>query len=166
MMSGITDGLADYAIIKAGLSIIPIFIFLCIAFFSLYYNLIQNYQFRLGNIYTKNIINQSSNNIIFPILNQKLKYNANIKYDIDLPLQKNNDPYINGNVKVYYPLKNSSNYTLYYNPTWIAGIMSCLFCLIFILSIVWLIFLINNKNIAAINGGIELSESVYSAFKR
>jgi hypothetical protein len=165
MVAMITKGLANYAIIKAALTTIPIFLFLCVSLYYLKYNLGLNYQYSQGNIYT-DVNKKLSNNIANSISDQQLNYTADILYDVLLPLQKNNIPYSNGNVSVYYPLKTPSIYSLNYNPVNVGGIMSCICCLLFISSIFWLYFLSTHKSFAAVDGGLEVSNSIFNMFNR
>jgi hypothetical protein len=172
MVSMITEGLADYATIKAALTIIPIIFFMCFALYLLCYNLNLNYKYSQGTIYavmdnqSSTTNNQSSNSSVNPTINQRLSYTADILYDVSLPIMDKNQSYNNGNVSVYYPQKTPSNYSLYYNPTYIAVFASGTCCLILILSIFWLYFLSTHRGFASVDGGLDVTNSIFNMFRR
>lgn len=152
------NGLASYAIIRSGLSIIPIIITICVLLFFLKYYLSLDYRYSLGNIYqvSNNIDNSTS---------QRLSYVADISYNILLPKQPDNKLYNNGNTSVYYPIKTPALYSLS-NPTYILEIFSCVCCLILLMSIFWFYILLTNPNFAAVDGGIEATNSLFSMFSK
>lgn len=157
------QGLADYKIIKSGISVVVIFYLLCSAISFLIYSMSKNYQ------KTEGIINTITSN-----QTQTLTYTVDKEYIKIIPFQitninnvtTSNPVYQTGNCIVYYAKNNPNDYNINTNPVFILEIASGFLCLLVIIGILWFLFLRSNRGVAGVLGGIDAAQTVSDSFLR
>jgi len=157
------QGLADYKIIKSGISVVVIFYLLCSAISFLIYSMSKNYQ------KTEGIINTNTSN-----QTQTLTYTVDKEYIKIIPFQitninnvtTSNPVYQTGNCIVYYAKNNPNDYNINTNPVFILEIASGFLCLLVIIGILWFLFLRSNRGVAGVLGGIDAAQTVSDSFLR
>ena len=150
----IQNGLAQYEILRSGVTVVICLLCICSASFSIFSSYNKHYILTTGTVTN----NYSSNNIF---TSQTLNYTVdNQKYTFDIPLTTNNKSktsratYQTGNVSVYYSKNNPQIYHVGNNPMILSEIWLCVACILTVFSILWFIFIRKNKDLAAATGGI------------
>jgi hypothetical protein len=170
-MDTISSGLGFYAKIRAwGGLIILILIFISAIYcvFSTYdkYDLAKNgqttYKQNINGKYLdcdKNDINNS--NCLF-----YTEYDDNNnKHHMNIIQAPDKSKVMVGSSPIYYEKNNTSNYVnTPINPFNMASGISCIICILIIISSIYLYFLIQNKDFAAVSGGLQAASSVASMF--
>jgi ATP-dependent Zn protease len=157
----VMQGLADYEIIKSGISVVVILYLLCSAVSFLIYSMSKNYQ------KTEGIINTNTSN-----QTQTIIYTVDKEYIQIVPFQitninnvtTSNPVYQTGNCIVYYAKNNPNDYNINTNPVLVLKIASGFLCFLVIIGILWFLFLRSNKGVAGVLGGINAANIVSNSF--
>ena len=158
------DGLATFEIIKTGFMIFVLFIITCFVlyFFITDYNqhyesttgtIIQNKDFSQTLTYT--VEGKTYTQLIPPSITQATQ-NAPPISSYTYPAGKN---------VVYYSRKNPDIFNVGTNPTTIMGIGLAISVLLLVGSIIWFLFMRENRNVAGVVGGIDVAHGLIGAFR-
>ena len=161
----ISDSLATYKLIKTGIGLAIILLFLCIAISLLFNNINKNYlSTTICNI--KSIPNSN--------YEQKLTYSVNGKnYEYTIygvtTTNKNitttNYAHPEGNCTLYYSKSKPEDYSINYNPTTTSSIFVVVLFIIAFLTTLYLLFLRSNKEFAGFMGGVDIAQSTLNYVK-
>jgi hypothetical protein len=156
----ISTGLASYEIYKTGIALFFQIFFLCIAIGITIYNIGQNYQ-------VTSICNITTN----PDMSQIINYTVDkVQYVKNAPpvtttnsktnITSTNPAHQTGSCSIYYPKSNPDSFNVNVNPLTISGLFAGGLFILVILTYLWFNFMNNNKDIAAVAGGVSIIDSL------
>jgi len=166
-MSNIQDGLQMYGAYKSITSLIVLFIICIISCCVLKFINDKNYQEASGDITFKQLINGSIGPNCDLSNPQNCRYideyddKNKIHYAIPQPIVSNPPPV--GPTKIFYEYNNPQGHVV--SPTSPSNILYIIFCcitIIFIITLINLYFITNNKEYGSFMGGIEATQDVLS----
>ena len=157
------NGLAMYEIIKTGFFFFILLICFCGSIGITTYNLNLNYIFTTGEItlnsdglyqtLTYTVDNKEYSQTISPITNT---YQNASKQNITTTVPA----FPVGPCKLYYSKSDPNKYSINYNPTIISGIGASILCCLSFFTLLWLLFLRENKDFASVIGASSLTSSI------
>jgi len=176
----VRDGLATYEVFRSYIAVFMIVLFVCSGMCGLFYTINAHYVSITGQITNASggqYINYTVNNKPYSLLLAQqpnvIITNRNVRscsqgnpiidsngYVVDC--KQNNFQYVTGNHTVYYQNSNPTSYSLDSNPNMIMGGILGVLCCLLLLSIMWLLFMKSNKNIAAGMGGLSVANTLFS----
>ena len=160
----IMDGLATYEIWKTGFISLILICCLCCAISFTIRNLYLNYQSTPGIIkvnddkitqtltYTVNDVKYTK---IIKSGNNKIKNNSSNNSEL---------PLYDGVCTVYYAKSDPNTYIIDLNPTFVSELITCILCIITVLSLITFYFLRKNRYTAGIVGAVDVASSVSNLF--
>jgi len=164
----IMNGLAMYEIIKTGFFFLLLLICFSGSIGITTYNVNLNYTSTTGKItlnadglyqtLTYIVDNKEYYQTIKPITTtQKNASQQNITTSVPaFPV---------GPCKLYYSKSDPNKYSINYNPTIISGIGASVLCCLSLFTLLWLLFLRQNKDVAGVVGGISAASNIANIIK-